>query len=262
MRLAVKASERALAGAVMAVALGVVVLFAFIGVAILIASLRSSSGEATRDVYVSMGDSVAAGDGASDAESTSFAALLAAREEVALHNVAISGATTQDVLDDQLGRALVAIEAGRVAFVTISAGGNDLAALIPNAACVEDPPPAACPLDDSLARVETNLEQIVEYIRDANTRVPIVLLAYPNLFSGTGHVWEAPAARVLPQLADVMRTVAARFDGVAVAEPAPAFEGKGGDLTHVLDDEFDPHPNDAGHAVIAEAFARALEDLR
>jgi lysophospholipase L1-like esterase len=262
MRLPVTASERGIASAVIAVVLGVVVLFAFIGAAILIASLRSSSGEATRDVYVSIGDSIAAGDGASDPESTSFAALLAAREEVSLHNVAASGATTQDVLDDQLARALVAIEAGRVAFVTISAGGNDLAALIPNAACVEDRPPAACPLDDSLARVEANLEQIVRYIRDADTRVPIVLLAYPNLFSGTGHTWEAPAGRVLPRLGDVMRAVATRFGGVAVADPAPAFEGNGGRLTHVLDDEFDPHPNDEGHAVIAEAFALALEGVR
>ncbi|MEX0750547.1 MAG: SGNH/GDSL hydrolase family protein [Dehalococcoidia bacterium] len=255
-------NDDAFAGPLIAVVLGVIVLFAFVGAAVLIASLRSSSDEATRDVYVSIGDSLAAGSGASDPASTSFPALLAAREEVSLHNVAAAGATTQDVMDDQLARALVSIQAGRVAFVTISAGGNDLAALIPNAACVEDPLPASCPLDDALARVETNLDAIVAYIRDADRRVPIVLLAYPNLFSGTGHAWEAPAGRVLPQLGDVIRDVAARYDRVAVAEPAPQFEGNGGRLTHVLDQPFDPHPNDAGHSAIADAFAAALEDAR
>jgi len=253
--------DRAQLGAVVAVVLGVVVLFAFVGVAVLIASLRSSSSESDPDIYVSIGDSIAADSGASDAQTTSFPALLAAREEVSLHNVAVAGATTQDVLSDQLGRALVSIQTGRVAFVTISVGGNDLAALIPNAACVEDPLPESCPLDQTLARVETNLDQIVEYVRDANRRIPIVLLAYPNFFSGTGHAWEAPAARVLPELADVIRSVAGRYDRVTVADAAPPFDGRGGELTHVLDEPFDPHPNDAGHAVIADAIASALEDV-
>jgi len=254
--------DRGQLGAVIAVVLGVVVLFAFVGVAVLIASLRSSSGDSKPDIYVSIGDSVAAGSGASDAKATSFPALLAAREEVSLRDVAVAGGTTQDVIDDQLGKALVSIQTGRVAFVTISAGGNDLATLIPNAACVEEPLPASCPLDETLARVETNLDQILSYIRDANRRVPIVLLAYPNFFSGTGHAWEAPAGRVLPELAAVIRSVAARYDGVAVADAAPAFEGRGGELTHVLDQAFDPHPNDAGHRVIADVFSAALEEVR
>lgn len=249
-------------GAVIAVVLGVLVLFAFVGAAVLIASLRSSSGDSMPDVYVSIGDSIAAGNGASDPASTGFPALLAAREEVSLRNVAVAGATTQDVLDDQLGRALVSIQAGRAAFVTIAAGGNDLAALIPNAACVEDPLPSSCPLEETLALVETNLRRIIGYIRDANTRVPIVLLAYPNFFSGTGHPWEAPAGRVLPELAGVIRSVAAEYERVAVADAAPAFEGRGGELTHVLDETFDPHPNDAGYREIAGAFSAALEDLR
>jgi lysophospholipase L1-like esterase len=255
-------SARGQSGALIAVVLGVVVLFAFVGAAALIASLRSSSGESKRDVYVSIGDSIATGNGASDPPSTSFAALLAAREEVSLHNLAVAGATTQDVLDAQLGRALVPIQADRAAFVTISVGGNDLATLIPNGECVEDPVPASCPLDEALATVEANLSSIVAYIRDANSRVPIVLLAYPNLFSGTGHAWEAPAGRVLPALGGVVRAIAARYDHVAVADPSTAFEGHGDELTHVLDAQFDPHPNDAGHRVIADAFAEAVEQAR
>ena len=92
--------------------------------------------------------------------------------------------------------------------------------------------------------------------------MPIVLLAYPNFFSGTGHAWEAPASRVLPRLDDVVRDVASRFDRVTVAEPSDAFECHAGELTHVNDAAFDPHPNDAGHRVIAGAFEAALEEAR
>ena len=56
--------------------------------------------------------------------------------------------------------------------------------------------------------------------------------------------------------------LAARHDRVAVAGPAPAFEGRGGELTHVLDPVFDPHPNDAGHRAIADAVAAALDSVR
>ncbi len=49
---------------------------------------------------------------------------------------------------------------------------------------------------------------------------------------------------------------------VAVAHPWDAFEGHGDDLTHVLDEPFDPHPNDAGHRAIAAADTAALEEAR
>lgn len=256
--------ERGISNAVVAVVFGVIALFAVIGGAFMLAllSFGNDDGGDPRDVYLSLGDSVAAGNGASNTHTRSFAALLAEREgEVSLHNIAEAGATTQAVLDDQLARGVAVIETGRVRFVTISVGGNDLAALIPNPACVEDPLPASCPLDEALAGVEQRLRAIVGYIRDANADVPIVLLAYPNFFSGTGHPFEAPAGRVLPRLNDVIRKVASSYDRLAVAEPFDKFEGEGDALTGVLDEPFDPHPNDAGHAVIAKAFARALDQI-
>ena len=252
--------ERAQSGALIGVVLGVIVLFAFVGAAIFIAS-RSSDSDANTDVYVSIGDSVAAGAGASDPTATGYVALLAARHEINLFNVAVGGATTQDVLDEQLARTLAPIQAARARFVTISAGGNDLAGLIPNPACVEDPLPDACPLDDQLSGVRTRLGDILRYIRDANQQVPIVILAYPNFFSGTGHGFEEPAGRVLPRLNDVIREVASQYERVAVAETAAAFEGNGDELTGLLDPVSDPHPNDAGHRVIADAFDEALDSI-
>ncbi len=211
--------------------------------------------------YVSLGDSVAAGNGASDKNATSFAALLAHDEGVQLMQVAVSGATTQDVIDKQLPDVVAKTAGMHLAFITISVGGNDLAGLIPNATCQQEPLPASCPLDASLAKLEANYTTILKTLRTAHPDTPIVLLAYPNFFSGTGHVFEAPAARVLPRLDDVIRRLATNFPHVAVADPFAAFEGRGPELTHVLDPKFDPHPTDAGHRIIADDFINALNHI-
>ena len=215
---------------------------------------------ASSAIYLSLGDSVAAGNGASDPRTTSFAARVAADEGLTLVNLAVAGATTTEVIEKQLPEITEAAAGRQVSLITISAGGNDLAALIPNAACQEDPLPATCPLDAALDGVSQRLDTILADLRRSYPDTDIVLLAYPNFFSGTGHVFEAPAARVLPRLGDTIRDIAARHDNVAVA--TPSFEGRGAELTHVLDERFDPHPNDAGHQLIADAIGKARDRLR
>lgn len=257
--------ERGVANGVIAVVAGVAVLLGLIAAIGVVAMLSGSGddGPAEAQSYISLGDSVAAGSGASDAARTSFPALVAADQDgIDLVNVARAGATTQVVIDEQVARALPALQADRAAFVTIAAGGNDLAGLIPNASCVEDPLPDTCPLQAALDGVRANLRTILDYLRDANARTPIVLLAYPNFFSGAGHPFDAPASRVLPRLNEVIEEVAAEYDRVGVARPAAAFEGNGGALTGVLAAQFDPHPNDAGHRVIADAMLAALRETR
>ena len=209
--------------------------------------------------YVALGDSISAGNGASDPAQTGVVALVAADRDVPARNLAVAGATASDLVERQLPAAMELVEAGDVAFVTVSAGGNDLAALIPNAACVEEPLPAACPLDETLFGIEERLLRIIDDIRDFDGDVPIVLIAYPNFFSGTGHAFEAPAERVLRRFAEMLRDVSSTQRNVAVAEPS--FEGRGGELTHVLDEPSDPHPNDAGQQVIAEAVLVALREI-
>ncbi len=223
----------------------------------------SSAARTYSGLYISLGDSVAAGNGASDRATTSFVALVA-KDEGGLEtaNLAVASATTGDVFEKQLPQAADAARGRKLAFITISAGGNDLATLIPNTSCQLDPLPASCPLDDALAKVEANLDAIMKRLRAIDGRTPIVLLLYPNFFSGTGHVFEAPAARVLPRLDDVIARVAAKYQHTAVAFGAPPFEGRGGELTHVLDRQFDPHPNDAGHRALADAFKEALRRVR
>jgi len=222
---------------------------------------RGSSARTRGGVYVSLGDSIAAGVGASDRERAGFAAVLAEREGASdVENVAAAGATTQDVLDKQVPAATDVAANRRVAFITISAGGNDLAALVPNASCQEDPLPDTCPLDAALAGVEARLDEILRRLRAAEPRAPIVLLAYPNFFSGTGHEFEGPAGRVLRRLDAVIVRVAARYPRTGVAVTAGRWEGNGGTLTHVGSGDFG-HPTDAGNRIIADAFGAALASI-
>lgn len=209
--------------------------------------------------YISIGDSIAAGSGASDPAKTSFAAIVAGRLDLELTNLAIAGATTSDVIDQQLapGRGTADVR-----LITVSAGGNDLAALIPNATCTQDPLPDTCPLEDALAGVEERLLRIVRDLRAAHPDAAIVLLAYPNFFSNTGHDFEAPAARVLPRFAETVRAVAAASGPrVAVADASRLFDGRGDELTHVLDEVFDPHPNDAGHEALAGVVVETYHSM-
>jgi lysophospholipase L1-like esterase len=209
--------------------------------------------------YISIGDSIAAGNGASDPARTSFAAIAAGRLGLELTNLAVAGATTSDVIDKQLSVARGAADAR---LITVSAGGNDLAALIPNATCTQDPLPETCPLDEALAGVQERLLRIVRDLRAAHPDAAIVLLAYPNFFSNTGHEFEAPAARVLPRFAETVRAVAAAAGPrVAVADASGLFDGRGDELTHVLDDVFDPHPNDAGHDALAGVVVDTYRNL-
>ncbi|MBI5283538.1 MAG: SGNH/GDSL hydrolase family protein [Chloroflexi bacterium] len=232
--------------------------------AVAIAACGGSPSEARYDgLYLSLGDSVAAGNGASDPASTGFAALVTKDAgSIEIANLAVAGATTRDVIEKQLPRAGGAANGRKLAFITVSVGGNDLAALIPNTGCQQDPLPASCPLDAALSQAEADLDELMKQLRAAYPKTPVVLLLYPNFFSGTGHPFEAPAERVLPRLDDVIARVAARYQHTAVAAAAPAFAGRGGTLTHVLDPAFDPHPNDAGHRLIADAFLAALKRVK
>ena len=218
--------------------------------------------EGTGGTYLALGDSIAAGQGASDA-SSSYVALVAGalRErfgpELEARSLAVGGHTTQDVIDQQLTAALDALRDGDVRLVTITIAGNDLYQYSADAPCLTDPSDPACPLRDGLVGVEERLDLILGQLREAGPETAIVIQAYPNLFSGTGHDFERPAEIAFGLLNEVIIRVAGRHD-VLVADPRLSFAGLGGSLTHTLDPTPDFHPNDAGHRAIADAFLEVL----
>jgi lysophospholipase L1-like esterase len=212
--------------------------------------------------YIALGDSVAAGSGASDPEVTSYRAIvLGALEErvseVTHTSLATGGATTQSLIDTQLDDTVALASGGDVALITLTIGGNDLAEYSSDPACVADPGHLDCPLEEGLLEVERRLDTIMSRLREAAQDAVIVAQLYPNLFSGTGHEFTSQAETAFGLLNGVIAGVAGRHD-VLLADPRDEFANQGQHLTHLVDDVPDAHPNDAGHEVIANAFLEVL----
>lgn len=221
-------------------------------------------GDAQGGDYISLGDSIADGSGSSENlgyDSPVFGALLKRLGRRAiLHHRASGGATTQDLIDGQLPPTLKTLRRGDVRLITITIGGNDLDILqsSPDAAtCIADVDDPKCPVAKILVRTEERLDRILGELREAGPDVQIVIQVYPNLFSGTGHVFEQPAGQAFGKLNDVIERVAAKHD-IQIADPRAAFEGRGDELTHTLENPPDFHPNDAGYEAIADAFIEVL----
>lgn len=214
-------------------------------------------------VYLAMGDSVAAGENASDPERSDYVALvfdaLRARygDSLRLESLAVGGHTTQDLIEQQLPRALDLLHNGDVRVVTLTIAGNDLYVLAENPVCPTAPQDPACPFDDIIAETEGRLDTVLQELRNAGPETAIVIQLYPNLFSGSGHAFEGPATYSFGRLNDVIEDVAASYD-VIVADPREEFEGRARELTGIFDSTADFHPNDAGYAIIAAAFLETL----
>ena len=207
------------------------------------------------DVYVALGDSIAAGTGATDG---GYPARVAEElGDIELESLAVPGHTTQDLIDHQLAPALDLLESRDVGLVTLTIGGNDLFQYAADADCVEDPADEDCPLRRGLTQVEQRLDLVLRRLREADGDAVIVVQLYPNLFSGTGHMFERQADTAFALLNDVIAETARRHDAV-LADPRAAFRGRGDELSHLLDPTPDAHPNDAGYEAIAAAFLQAL----
>ena len=244
--------------------------------------------------YLALGDSLAAGVGATRPEQTGYVATLArslagpdATPPVAQHqNLAISGETSDSMMSGgQLSRALAEIARADppISLVTLDIGGNDLLALLRTSECSTDPQGEACLalLDETLEVFEENFRRIVDAIggalRDAGSEAPLAVMTYYNPFSGTGVQFEGAGELALVgadgRVDCDARTGEAPMDGIndiivcagrelgaIPVDVHPAFTGRGFELTHIGFQ--DVHANDRGYAVIADVFVRTLEAVR
>ena len=192
--------------------------------------------------YVILGDSTAAGVGGNYEAGIARATTreLARRGEVAMTNLAVSGARMGDVRREQLPAA----EALRPGLVLLSAGANDVTHLT------------------SVRSMRRDLREIVRRLTAANPNVRIVVTGSPDMGSPpriprllrgiaycrtqqVNRMFEAEAARLRLTFAPIAR------------ETGPLFRR---DRSLFAADRF--HPNDAGYAtwvpVLNEALGRAV----
>jgi lysophospholipase L1-like esterase len=235
-----------------------------------------------RPLYLALGDSVAAGVGASDPAATGYVPVLydLLRDEpsclllgrpgcrsLALDNLAVGGATSTTLLTGQLPTALEELRAHNgdrnprndVLVVTIDIGGNDVFGVV--SSCTAGPTPQCLALVQArLASFDENFSQILSRLRAAaGPDTVIVAMTYYNPLGSCFRAGLAPLADVvleggpgLEGLNDRIRRISAA-NGVLVVDTYGLLGP--GDLVGGTDCL---HPNDAGHQKIAEAFAAVL----
>lgn len=148
-----------------------------------------------------------------------------------------------------------------VEVITIDIGGNDLWRLLAaGQPCLANTQAPECQaaFANALTTFSTNLPAILGTLRSAaGPNTTIIVMTYYNPFSGTGTPLDTAGDEAFAQLNGIIKTVAASpAVNARVADVFSLFKGKGPQLTHIL--RPDIHPNDAGYALIAGAFAAVL----
>ena len=236
--------------------------------------------EPVRGRYVALGDSYSAGTGTSDYSfyercqrgPLAYSSLIRARRRTI---VTCGGATTEDVLEEQVGRLTP-----RARLVTISIGGNDtgFGDVVKKCAspwefeseCLDE-------VEDAQAFIRTELperlDEVYREIADRSPRARVVVVGYPRLYSrdlerdgencNLATRVSAEEVRRLNDTGDLLARVTrrrAQAHGFRFADPRAAFEGHGicsdeewiNGVSSPLADSY--HPNAAGH----QAYARVV----
>jgi lysophospholipase L1-like esterase len=259
---------------------------------ILVLGLLTGSGPASAEpsqppigqpLYLALGDSLAAGVGASNPEVTAYVPQLyqLLRHELAcppegrpscrslaLRNLGVGGATSTTLIATQLPEAVAELQARNgdrnpnndVKVVTIDIGGNDVFGVV--SSCAAGPTPECAALIQ--ARLQTfaaNFALILGELRvAAGPDTVIIAMTYYNPLPSCRLASLAPLADAVLEggmgvtvgLNDLIRSIAAAHS-VLVAETYGLLGP--GDLVGGSDCL---HPNDAGYQLITEAFAAAL----
>src|SRR5438105_1064371 len=255
--------------------LPIVAAFLFWG---LVAPVAGSSGTQQAPVYLALGDSLAFGVGASNPLGTGYVARVYQSLEgseryrqggLDLINLSVPGAKSSDLqaAGGELDSALKVIgerqqhalpAANDVEIITIDIGGNDLLALVaPGSPCLQSASvePCRAAFGDVLSSIQNNLMETIRRLRQAAPEAIIVVVDLYNPFSGTGDLREPIAELGVRQANGVIGAVLASTELQArAASVFQLFSGRGGQW--IAPDGI--HPNDNGHAVIAEAVLAAI----
>lgn len=221
--------------------------------------------------YIAIGDSLSYGLGATSPNEGGYVfrvhEALRSSERfgatgIDLINLSVPGATSPDLMEPggQLENAVrEARRSVETPVVTVSAGGNDLLALAdPGSPCLSDlqTEPCVALLGETLSALQSNLDSVLQALSEAAPEATIVVVDLYNPFSGTGDIRELIADAGVQRINGVIAAVASNPDrNVELASVFQLFQGRGNQW--ISDDRI--HPNDDGHAVIAEVVLAALD---
>src|SRR3990170_4998140 len=251
-------------------------LAAFVSLALL-APAPAAAKEAP--AYIAIGDSLAFGVGASDPASGGYVALtyetLRSSERyrdrgLELVNLGVPGATSSDLLlpGGQLERALDEIRERQedasssddnAEIITVDIGGNDVLALATaDSPCVKDPLAEECQrrFQEMLGTLKGNLTEVLEGLREAAPKADLVVMDLYSPLSGRGGAEDLIADFAVGEINAVTEEVASRPDlDASLASVYTLFRGRAAQF--IAADGV--HPNDDGHALMAEVVLAAIE---
>jgi len=259
-------------------------LFLLVLLALAFAWTGSSAAQSSSPLYLALGDSLAAGVGASEPAQTGYVNLVfnALRTEpsspyseadLALLNLGDPGETTTSIQagGGQLEKALAEIESRKddsipgneVAVITIDIGANDFLPLVKDESpCLPNPLAEACQeaAVSALTTFRANFADIMRRLRAAaGPEAEIVALGLYNPLSGTGGPFDTVGDAAVGLFNSTVAAAVGDPDIEAgLADVFVHFEGRGPELTHIDEMPPDIHPNDSGYYLMALATVRAL----
>ena len=252
-------------------------LAAFLSLAILAPAAPAAAKETP--AYIAIGDSLAFGVGASDPATGGYVALTYATlrssdrysdRGLELINMGVPGATSSDLLlpGGQLERALKEVRDRQedtsssddnVEIITVDIGGNDVLALAtPDSPCVADALGEECQgrFQEMLGTLKGNLTEVLGRLRRAAPKAELVVVDLYSPLSGRGGAGDLIANFAVGEIDAVTEEVASRPELHArLASVYPPFRGRAAQL--IATDGV--HPNDEGHALMAEVVLAAIE---
>jgi lysophospholipase L1-like esterase len=253
-------------------------LAALVSLAFLAAASPAGAKEAP--AYIAIGDSRAFGVGATDPATGGYVPITSDalhRSEryhqrgLELVNLGVPGATSSDLLlpGGQLEKAADEIRERQedtssaddnVEIITVNIGANDVLALVTSdSPCMADPYSPECEdrLQEMLDALEGDLTQVLGRLREAAPKADIVVLELYSPLSGRGEPAELVADLAVREINAVTEEVASDPElRVKLVSVYSLFRGRASQL--VAADNL--HPNDDGHALIAEVVLAAIEE--
>ena len=250
-----------------------------------IASVATPAAAGTPEgrAVVVLGDSVAAGVGASNPEKTGYVPRFhramksvdcrdgkpSACPHVELVSFAEGGATSAELITNQLGPAVAEIVARNgdadtsndVEYIAITIGGNDVYEPVLGACSDAVDTTCVTTIQTVFANYQANLGQILGTLRAYAGDAEIAIITYYNPLGSCDLAAIAPVADLVLErgsglpggLNDIIRGVAAGVGGVTVVETYGLLGPK-----DLVGGEDCLHPDTSGHKKIARAFAQAV----